>query len=178
MNVRSLSLLAAGALLASRATAADETQQQPPSDQKSWYQRDAEKAKEMGQKGTDAATRGAEAAGKAVNEGGQAATAKVVGTKTVTAKVTDVSKDQVKVDAAGKPMSLRITDATKVTIDGQKASVDSLKEGDRVRASYVHSGGEDSAMKLDVKRSATTPPTSSGSGPSGGAATSPDAPSK
>jgi Cu/Ag efflux protein CusF len=176
MNVRRMIVLAAGALLASRVIAADDTQQQPPSDQKSWYQKDEEKAKELGQKGTDAAKRGAQSTGKAINEGGNAATAKVVGTKTVTGKVADVSKEQVKLDAAGKPMALRVTDATKVTIDGQKATVDSLKEGDQVRASYVHSGGEDSATKLDVKRSATTPPTSSGSGPSG--RTPPDSPSK
>jgi hypothetical protein len=162
MNVRRVILLAAGALLASRAGAQGESggSSQPPSDQKSWYQKDAEKAKELGQEGADATKEGAESAGEKVNEAGQAATAKVVGTKTVTGKVADISKDQVTVNAAGTPVNMRVTGSTKVTVDGEKASVDSLKQGDQIRASYAHSGGESTATKLEVKRNSPTfPPT-------------------
>jgi hypothetical protein len=175
MNVRKMVLLAAGALLASRALAQGESggsNQQPPSDQKSWYQKDAEKAKELGQQGADAAKQGAESAGKKVNEGGQAATAKVVGTKTLTGKIADVAQDQVTVKAGDAALKLRITDSTQVTVDGEKAQVGSLKEGDPIRASYYQSGGESTAMKLEVKRNSptfgttdSTPPQGTGSAP-------------
>jgi len=160
MNVRRVILLAAGALLASRAGAQGESggSGQPPSDQKSWYQKDAEKAKELGQEGADATKEGAESAGEKVNEAGQAATAKVVGTKTVTGKIADISQDQVNVDAAGTPVNMHVTGSTQVTIDGEKSSLDSLKQGDQVRASFTHSGGESTATKLEVKRNATTFP--------------------
>jgi hypothetical protein len=145
MKVRRMILLAAGALLASRAGAQGESQ--PPSDQKSWYQQGEDKAKQ-----------GAESAEKKMNEAGEAATAKVVGTKTVTGKVADISKDQVTVNAAGTPVNMHVTGSTQVTIDGEKSSLDSLKQGDQIRASYAHSGGESTATKLEVKRNSPTFP--------------------
>jgi hypothetical protein len=158
MNVRGTILLAAGALLASRALAqgaAGESQEKPPTDEKTWYQKDADKARELGQEGADATKKGATTAKEKVNEGGHAATAKVVGTKTVTAKVADVSKDQVTLKlkkSDGTPMNLRLTDSTKVTVAGEKGSVGSLHQGDEVRASYYESGGSATATKIDVKR--------------------------
>jgi len=174
MNVRRVILLAAGALLASRAGAQGESggSGQPPSDQKSWYQQDADKAKELGQQGADAAKKGAESAGEKVNEAGQAATAKVVGTKTVTGKVAEVSKERVTVSAAGTPLNLHVTGATKVTVDGEKASVDSLKQGDQVRAAYAESGGSATATKLDVKRNDPSFPPSDTAPPKGTSTTS------
>jgi hypothetical protein len=174
MNVRRMILLAAGALLASRAGAQSESggSSQPPSDQKSWYQKDADKAKELGQQGADAAKKGAESAGEKVNDAGQAATAKVVGTKTVTGKIADMSKDQLTVSAAGTPVNMHVTHSTQVTVDGEKSSFDSLKQGDQIRASYAHSGGESTATKLEVKRNSPTFPPSDTTPPKGTGSTS------
>jgi hypothetical protein len=165
MDLRRTILLAAGLALASRAgaqgTADDKQEQQPPSDrsQQSWYQKDAQKAGELGKKGADATRRGATAAGKKVNEGGQAATAKVVGTKTVTGKIADVSGDRVTVKRSdGTPLDLRVTDSTKVTVGGHAGAVGALRQGDEVRASYAQSGGSATAMKIDVRRSAGAAP--------------------
>ena len=159
MNIRRMILLAAGALLASRAGAQGSSgSSPPPSDQKSMVQQGEDKAKELGQQGEDAAKQGTESAQKKANEAGQAATAKVVGTKTVTGKIADISQDQVNVDAAGTPVNMHVTGSTQVTIDGEKSSLDSLKQGDQVRASFTHSGGESTATKLEVKRNATTFP--------------------
>lgn len=166
MHVRRTILLAAAAALASGARAEGNTaeSQQPPSDQSgspTWYQRNAEKARELGDRGAGAVKRGASATGKKVNEGGQAATAKVVGTKTVAGELADVAQDRVTVKQRdGTALNLRITDSTKVTVGGQKGSVGALHQGDEVRASYAQSGGSATAMKIEVKRS----PSSSSSG--------------
>jgi hypothetical protein len=163
MNVRRTILLAAAAALASAARAEGNSaaDSQPPSDQsgsQSWYQRNAEKARELGDRGTGAVKRGASATGKKVNEGGQAATAKVVGTKTVAGELADVAADQVTVKQPdGTPLSLRITESTKVTVGGKQGSVGSLQQGDEVRASYAQSGGSATAMKIEVRRSASSP---------------------
>jgi hypothetical protein len=157
MNVRQTILLAAGVLVASQAGAretASQTQQPPPSDpSQSWYQKDAQKARSLGHEGASAVRKGATTARKKLNEGGQAAAAKVVGTKTVAGRIADVSHDRVIVKKSdGAPMNLRVTDSTKVTVDGQKGPVESLRRGDEVRASYAQSGGSATAMKIDVKR--------------------------
>jgi hypothetical protein len=144
--------LAAGALLAARASA-EGSSQQPPADEKSWVQKDTDKAKELGQEGVDATKKGAKSAEQKAEEAGEAAEAKVTGTKTVTGKVADVSPDQVTVQAGSSaPMALQVTGSTQVTIDGEKASVASLKQGDPVHASYKESGGSSTATKLEVKR--------------------------
>lgn len=158
MNVRRMILLAAAATLASRAGAEGTTgdAQQPPGRSQSWYQKDAQKARELGQQGEGEMRRGAAGARDKLNEGGQAASAKVVGTKTVRGEVADVSRDQVTVKRSdGAPLGLRITASTKVTVDGQKGSIGSLQQGDEVRASYAQSGGSATATKIDVRRSAS-----------------------
>jgi hypothetical protein len=159
MNHRRMILLAAGLTLASQARAqasgGDGAQQTPPTDpsQKSWYQKDAERARELGKRGTDATRRGASAAGKKINEGGQAVTAKVVGTKTVTGRIAGVSKDRVTVNRSdGTPLDLRLTGSTKVTVGGKQGSVGALQQGDEVRASYAQSGGSATATRIDVQR--------------------------
>jgi hypothetical protein len=151
MNVRRMILLAAGAMLALRASAQSSTgSQQPPADT---GQSTAEKARELEQKGEQQAKEGAQSAGDKVNEGGQALTAKVVGTKTVTGQISDVSADQVTVKRSdGTPMNLRLTGSTEVTIGDQKASRGSLQQGAEVRASYAQSGGEATAMKIEVTK--------------------------
>lgn len=170
MNVRRTILLAAAAALASGARAEGNTaaDSQPPSDQsgsRSWYQRNSEKARELGDRGAGAVKRGASATGKKVNEGGQAATAKVVGTKTVAGKLAEVAQDQVTLEQRdGTPLKLRITDSTKVTVGGQKGSAGSLQQGDEVRASYAQSGGSATATKIEVKRSASSSPSPGRSG--------------
>jgi hypothetical protein len=125
MNVRTTILLAAGALLASRAgaqAATSEPQRPPPEQSQPRQETTAEKARALGNKGADAAKKGASTAGRKLNEGGQAATAKVVGTKTVTGRIADLSHDQLTVKAGdGTPMDLRLTDSTKVTLGGQNA---------------------------------------------------------
>jgi hypothetical protein len=178
MDLRRLIPLAAAAALASQAGAegnTSDTQQQPPPTEKSqsWYQRDAQKARELGQKGVDATKRGATSAGKAVNSGGQAATAKVVGTKTVTGRIADVSKEEVTVNRSdGTPLKLRVTDSTKVSVGGKQRSVSSLTQGDEVRASYAQSGGSATATKIDVTRTgAASRPARSKSGAAPGSDT-------
>lgn len=159
MNVRRVILLAAATALASRAGAEGTTgdaQQVPPGRSQSWYQKDAQKARELGKQGEGAMRRGAAGARDELNAGGQAASAKVVGTKTVAGEIADVSKDQVTVKRShGAPVGLRVTAATKVTVDGRKGSIGSLQQGDEVRASYARSGGSATATKIDVRRSAS-----------------------
>jgi hypothetical protein len=149
MRPRKIILLAAGALLAARASAqGGGSNQQPPADEKSWYEKGTDEAKELGQQGEDAAKKGASSAGQKMDE--------LTGTKTLTGKVADVSQDQVTVKAGDTPMNLKVTGSTEVTVDGEKASVGSLKQGDSVRASYTQSGGSSTATKLEVKRPETT----------------------
>lgn len=161
MHLRRLVLLAATAALAAQARAEGNTSdKQPPSEKaQPWYQKDAQKARELGQKGVDATKRGASSAGKAVNSGGQAATTKVVGTKTITGRIADVSPDEVTVKRSdGAPMKLRVTDSTQVSVGGKKGAVSSLTQGDEVRASYAQSGGSATATKIDVTRTGSTSP--------------------
>jgi hypothetical protein len=166
MHVRRTILLATAALLASQA-AAEDAQQQPSDKSQPWYQKDAEKARQLGQEGVDATKQGADRAAQELNAGGQAATSKVVGTKTVTGQVADVSQEQVTVNRNdGTPMQLRVTPSTKVTVRGQSASVASLQRGDEVRASYAQSGGSATATQIDVNPPAGA---SSGTGSGGGA---------
>lgn len=177
MNLRKTIVLAAAAALASTARAeGNAADSQPPSDpqsSQSWTQRNAEKARELGDKGVGAVKRGASATGKKVNEGGQAATAKVVGTRTVAGELADVGEDQVTVRPHdGAPLKLRITDSTKVTVGGKKGSVGALQQGDEVRASYAQSGGSATAMKIEVQRAGSpASPGRSGSGSSSRSAT-------
>ena len=160
MRIRRTMLLAAGALLAARAGAEGASDAQQPSSppSQSWYQRDAQKARELGQRGETAAKKGASSAGKELNAGGQALNAKVVGTKKLTGEIADASPDRVTVRKSdGTSLDMRITGSTKVTVDGKKAAARSLKPGDEVRASYAESGGAATATKLDVKRAGTSP---------------------
>lgn len=157
MNVRRVILLAAGAVLAARAGAEGKTGSQsssPPDSQQTWHERSAEKARELGAKGQAGVEKGASATKRGVNSAGQTIASKVVGTKTVTGRISDVSKDQVTLQRSsdGQPMNLRVTDGTKVTIGGKEKPVGSLQQGAEVRASYAHSGGEDTAMKIDVTK--------------------------
>jgi hypothetical protein len=159
MRARRWILLAAGALLASRVGAQGSTgssNQQPPSDQKSWYQ-----------EGEDAVKEGASSAGKALNEAGQSATDTVVGTKTVTGRITKVSEGQVTLKKSddGSPMNLGLTDSTKVTVGGKEGSAGSLRPGDEVRASYAQSGGSSTARKIEVQKAPASG--SSGAGATG-----------
>lgn len=173
MNLRTTILLAAGALLASPAGAQGTTREPQPTPDASQtrQERTADKARELGSKGADAAKRGASTAGRKVNEGGQAATAAVVGTKTVTGRIGEVSNDQVTVKPAdGAPMNLRLTGSTKVTVGGQKASVGALRQGDEVRVSYAQSGGSATAMKIEARRTGSPRP---GGGPGRGAPSEP-----
>lgn len=151
MNVRRTIVLAAVLALAPRA-GAGEARSQPPSD-KAEQSGTAERARELGQRGADAVKRGASAAREKVNQGGQAATAKVVGTKTVDGKISGVSPDRLTVKRSdGTRMDLRITDATKVTVGGKEGSAGALRQGDEVRASYAQSGGSATATAIEVKR--------------------------
>ena len=154
MNVRRTILLVAAGLLASRAGAQGTggSNQQPPADKQTWYQQGEEKAKELGQEGEDAAKKGASSAKKSLSEADQAATDKVTGTKTVTGRIADVSKDQVTVKGSdGSPLNLKMTPSTQVTVGGQKGSAGSLQQGEEVRASYTESGGSATAKRIDVK---------------------------
>ncbi len=177
MHVRRTILLAAAVTLAARASAEDnatDAQQPPPGKSQSWIQKDEAKARQLGREGVNAGKRGAAWAGKEVNAGGQAANAKVVGTRTVTGRVADVRPEEVTVSrSGGAPLKLRVTRSTKVTVHGQSASATSLQQGDEVRASYAESGGAATAMKIDVTGSA--PSTGAGSASGSGGAASPGA---
>lgn len=171
MNVRRTMLLAAGILLAAPATAQDRSaqersgaKQEPPAEsrppesqgsesQGTWYERGGAKAREAGKRGADATARGASKARQKTNQAGQAATAAVVGTKTVTGRVADVSKDQVTVRTKeGQPLNLRVTEATKVLIGGEEKTLGALQQGTEVRASYAQSGGSATATKIEATR--------------------------
>ena len=160
MKLRRTILLAAGALLAVRAAAegtASDAQQPPPSSSRSqrWYQKDEQKARDLGQRGEAEMKKGATSAGNELNAGGQALNARVVGTKTVTGRIADASSDQVTVRKTdGTSTELRLSRSTKVTVDGKKAAAASLQQGDEIRASYAQSGGAATATKIDVTRAA------------------------
>jgi hypothetical protein len=173
MNARRIILLAAAALLGTRAGAEGNSgdAQKPPSDSsQSWSQ----KAQDLGQQGVDAAKKGASTAADKVNEAGQAVNATVTGTKTVTGRIAEVSKDQVTMKGSeGTPLNLHLTGSTEVTVGGQKGSAGQLKQGDEVRATYAQSGGSATATKIEVQKAAgasspgTAPPgskTPSGAG--------------
>lgn len=156
MDLRRTIVLAAVALLASRVAAEGASEpRHPPADrpETSGGKDSGQKARELGQRGSDAVKRGASGAREKLNQGGQAAAAKVVGTRTVTGRIASVSPDQVTVKGSeGEPLKLRITPSTKVTLGGKDGSVGSLRAGDEVRASYAQSGGSATATKLEVKR--------------------------
>lgn len=150
MNLRTTVVLAA-ALLAARAGAeGDGGEAKPPADQQPAQRSTAEKARELGDRGTAAAKRGATSARDKVNEAGQAVSARAVGTQSVTGRVAEVGEDQVTVEQSdGTPLRLRVTRSTKVTSAGKEASAAALRPGDEVRASYAQSGGSATATKIE-----------------------------
>jgi Cu/Ag efflux protein CusF len=59
---------------------------------------------------------------------------------------------------------LQVNDDTQIAIEGSKASLTDIREGDEVKASYESQGGKNIARSIDVKpaESAKGPATSSG----------------
>lgn len=78
-------------------------------------------------------------------------------------------------------LSLKVSDSTQVTKDGQRASLTDIKEGDQVRASFSGSGESLQVTEIEVMSSGSTGSMGTGSssdlGTSGSTGTSADHPS-
>jgi hypothetical protein len=69
--------------------------------------------------------------------------------KRIEGNVSAVDQQNKTVDVSG--MTLHVTDKTQISGPGMKPSdLASLKEGDRVRASYSHKAGQDVADRIDI----------------------------
>lgn len=86
----------------------------------------------------------------------------------VVGQVVSAKKDELvlKEQGADKELKLKVDDSTRVTLDGRETSIDSLREGAQVRASYDAREGEPRATRIEA----------TSSGESGGAASKGDQP--
>ncbi len=66
----------------------------------------------------------------------------------------DRSKDTLTL--AGSTKTLKVDPSTKVTKDGSRASIDDIKEGDQVRASFSGAGDTVQVQKLDIRPQGAT----------------------
>jgi hypothetical protein len=74
------------------------------------------------------------------------------GQQSVNGTLVQASSDEVRVDTANQPgMRLRVTGATRITLDGKDVSVTQLQEGSQVRASYSVVGDQPTALRIEVK---------------------------
>lgn len=56
--------------------------------------------------------------------------------------------------AGGPPLTLRVAPGTSITVDGQPARLEALREGAEVRASYRAGGGRPTAVSIDARTKA------------------------
>ena len=68
----------------------------------------------------------------------------------MTGKVAEASSDRISIDAGGTRLELEVPPGTQVTVRGQVASVNELKPGDEVRASYRTEEGKTTASKIEA----------------------------
>jgi Cu/Ag efflux protein CusF len=74
--------------------------------------------------------------------------------KELSGVVKDVDKDKhsLKISSpTGADQELKVADSAKITRDGSKASLDQIKEGDQVRASFDASGSQASTIEVNSK---------------------------
>ena len=81
----------------------------------------------------------------------------------LTGKVQQFDRSTNELTVAGSDQRLKIDSSTKVMRDGSRASIDDIKEGDQVRASYSGSGDTLQVKSLDI----TSPGAMGGTGSSG-----------
>jgi hypothetical protein len=75
--------------------------------------------------------------------------------QSVSGTIAQASTDEVRVDTANQPgMRLKVTGATRITLDGKEVSVTQLQEGSQVRASYSVVGDQPTAVRIEVKSAA------------------------
>jgi Cu/Ag efflux protein CusF len=68
----------------------------------------------------------------------------------LTGKVQQFDRSTNELTVAGSDQKLKIDSSTKVMRDGSRASIDDIKEGDQVRASYSDSGDTLQVKSLDI----------------------------
>jgi len=79
-------------------------------------------------------------------------------TKTVQGKAVTAGKDELLVRAPDQgDLRLKTNDSTTVTVDGKSASLDEIKPGEDVRASYQVVDGQPIALVIEARSSDTNP---------------------
>ena len=79
--------------------------------------------------------------------------------KELSGVVKDVDKDKhsLKISSeSGADQELKVADSAKITRDGSQASLDQIKEGDQVRASFDASGTQASTIEVNSKQKMKT----------------------
>jgi hypothetical protein len=77
----------------------------------------------------------------------------------VTGQVLSTTRDSmILADPAGRRMELRVDDQTQIMMEGEPASLDDIREGSEVRASYVLRDGERVALDVQVNEAALESP--------------------
>lgn len=71
------------------------------------------------------------------------------GEQTIAARVSRVNGKELVLDQ-GSPSRIKLDDSTKVTVDGQPASADQIREGSQIRAAYRMDSGEATAIRVDA----------------------------
>jgi hypothetical protein len=79
----------------------------------------------------------------------------------LTGKVEQFDRSTNELTVAGSDQKLKIDSSTKVMRDGSRASIDDIKEGDQVRASYSGSGDTLQVRSLDITSPGATGDTGS-----------------
>jgi Cu/Ag efflux protein CusF len=93
---------------------------------------------------------------RAEGQGPQAAgrqAANVQGAGTVSGEVVSAKGDEIVLKEQGRDekLKLKVSDSTQVFIDDRKASINELREGAQVRASFDSAQGERRAMRIDAR---------------------------
>ncbi len=86
----------------------------------------------------------------ATRQEAEAAATAPAGEVEVSGKVAEASSDRISIDAGGTRLELEVPPGTQVTVRGQVASVNELKPGDEVRASYRTEEGKTTASKIEA----------------------------
>lgn len=87
-------------------------------------------------------------------EAAQAGSAAAAASGSVNGRVIRSTDDELVVRPAGeeRDLSLKVGSDTNVTVDGQRASMDQLREGAQVRASFSEKDGERHATTIELEK--------------------------
>jgi hypothetical protein len=90
------------------------------------------------------------AEGQAAQPAGQEASAQSAAT--ITGEVVSAKKDEIVLKEQGKDdeLKLKVDDSTQVLIDGREATIDNLREGAQVRASFDSAQGDRRATRIEA----------------------------